>query len=64
MVSGVMELLNTLPEKCSSCSNAAWKSENGNRIKCGSCEEYATFTNGDDLIKEWLSNVQKEHKIF
>jgi acyl carrier protein len=64
MVSGVMELLNTLPEKCSSCGNAAWKPEDGNRIKCGSCEEYATFTNGDDLIKEWLSHVQKEHKIF
>ena len=64
MVRGVMELLNTLPEKCSSCGKVAWKLEDGNRIKCGSCEEYATFTNGDDLIKEWLSNVQKEHKIF
>lgn len=61
---GVMDILDSLPERCSNCSNSAWKSDDGVRIKCGSCGEYATFTNGDDLIKEWLTKIQEEKKIF
>jgi acyl carrier protein len=61
---GVLDILDSLPEKCTSCGNAAWQTENGIRIKCGSCGEYATFTNGDDLIREWLKKVQEEKKIF
>ena len=59
MTRGVMDILDSLPEKCSNCGNPAWQSDNGVRIKCGSCGEYATFTNGDDLIKEWLTKVQE-----
>ena len=64
MVGGVLDLLDTLPEKCSKCGSADWKSEDGARIKCGSCKEFATFTNGDDLIKNWLTSIQHEKKIF
>jgi acyl carrier protein len=64
LTSGVLDILNSLPEKCSACGNSEWQSENGLRIKCGSCGEYAAFTNGDDLIKAWLTKVQEEKKIF
>lgn len=64
MTQGVLDLLDTLPEKCTKCGNAAWKTEDGVRITCGSCNAAATFTNGDDLIKEWLTAVQLEKKIF
>lgn len=61
---GVMDILDSLPGKCPSCGNAAWEAENGVRIKCGSCGEQAVFSNGDDLIKAWLTRVQDEKKIF
>lgn len=64
MTQGVLDLLDTLPEKCTQCGNSAWKSEDGLRIKCGSCNAFATFTNGDDLIKNWLTEIQQEKKIF
>ncbi len=61
---GVMDILDSLQEKCTNCGNSAWQSGDGIRIKCGSCGEYATFTNGDDLTKDWLTKVQEEKKIF
>jgi acyl carrier protein len=61
---GVLDVLDSLKEKCSSCGNSAWKTEDSVRIKCGSCGENAVFTNGDELIKEWLTKVQEEKKIF
>ena len=64
MVQGVMDILKSLPDKCSKCGNTAWQSDDGVKIKCSSCGEGATFTNGDDLIKAWLTNVQEEKNIF
>ncbi|MBI5741587.1 MAG: hypothetical protein HZA16_12845 [Nitrospirae bacterium] len=64
MVRGVMDVLDSLPEKCPKCGNSAWKADGGARISCGSCGEAAAFTNGDDLIKEWLNKVQSEKKLF
>ncbi len=64
MSGGVMDVLASLPEKCPGCGNSAWKADNGVRIKCGSCSTDAVFKNGDDLIKEWLTKVQEEKKIF
>jgi acyl carrier protein len=64
MVQGVLDILNSLPDKCSSCGNTAWQSNDGVKIKCGSCGEGATFTNGDDLIKAWLTRVQEDKNIF
>jgi acyl carrier protein len=61
---GILDILDTLPEKCQSCGKAAWQSDDNVRIKCGSCGEHAVFTNGDDLIKAWLRKVQEEKKIF
>ncbi len=64
MVQGVLDILNSLPDKCSSCGNTAWQSNDGVKIKCGSCGEGATYTNGDDLIKAWLTRVQEDKNIF
>jgi len=61
---GVADILDTLPEKCPACGKAAWTAENGIRIKCGSCGEYAVFANGDDLTRRWLAKVQEEKKLF
>ena len=60
----VLDILDTLPEKCSSGGHSAWTVENGTRIKCGECGDYATFTDGDTLTQEWLRAVQNEKKIF
>ena len=64
MTNVLMEILDTLPDKCTSCGHAGWVSDNGQRIKCGSCGTHATFTDGDTLTKEWLTKVQQEKKIF
>jgi acyl carrier protein len=61
---GVMDILESLPDQCSKCSNAAWKTDDETHVMCGSCGEAAPYANGDDLIKEWLTNVQEEKKIF
>ncbi len=57
IVSGVMDILDTLPDKCAACGGQDWKADSGTRIKCGPCGEFAAFTNGDDLTKEWLKSV-------
>ncbi len=64
IITGVMDMLDSLPEKCESCGNAAWATDGSARIKCGSCGEDATFTNGDDLTIEWLKKIQAEKNIF
>jgi len=58
-----MDILNTLPAACTKCSSSAWKSDDGAKVVCGSCGEPAAYTNGDDLIKEWLTRIQEEKKI-
>ncbi len=63
IANGVMDILDTLPEKCS-CGASAWASDDGAKVKCSSCGEPAAFTNGDDLSQEWLRKVQEEKKIF
>jgi ribosomal protein S27AE len=64
IVEGVMNLLDTLPEKCVNCGAQGWNLHEETRIHCGSCGEAATFTNGDDLIQTWLKQVQENKKIF
>ncbi len=64
ITTGVMDIINSLSENCSKCGSSSWQSDNAIHIKCGSCSEAATFKNGDDLIKEWLTKVQEEKNIF
>lgn len=64
MTQGVLDIIDSLPEKCTYCGNAAWKTDDGIKILCGSCVKFAAFTNGDDLIKSWLTSVQEEKHIF
>jgi len=60
----VMNLLDTLPEKCTGCGAQNWTLKKETLIECGSCGEGAAFTNGDDLIAAWLKQVQESRKIF
>ena len=64
LANAVMDILRTLPDLCTKCDQSAWKSEDGTHIQCGSCGESAVFTNGDELIKKWLRQIQEEKKIF
>ena len=64
MANTVMDILDSLPEKCGSCGQAHWKLESPVRIQCGSCGTGASFLDGDTLVKEWLKKVQEEKKIF
>ncbi len=64
MTRTVMDILNSLPEKCGSCGQAGWKLESPVLIQCGSCGAEANFKDGDTLTKEWLTRVQEEKKIF
>jgi len=61
---GVMDILQSLPDQCGKCSNGEWKTDDGTHAVCASCGESAAYANGDDLIKEWLTKVQEEKKIF
>ena len=64
MARGVMDILDSLPKTCTACGSAAWRTEDGIHISCGSCGAHATFDNGDDLTKAWLTKVQEEKKLF
>ncbi len=64
IVEVVMNLLNTLPEKCTNCEASNWVLQDETRIQCGSCGEAAEFTSGDDLTQDWLKQVQESQKIF
>lgn len=61
---GVVHILETLPDTCPSCGKNEWKIGKESRLQCGSCEEYVTFTNGDELIDQWLTDVQAKENIF
>jgi acyl carrier protein len=64
MAKVVLDVLDTLRDKCASCGQSGWTSDKGQRIKCGSCGTEAIFTDGDTLTKEWLTKIQEEKKIF
>ncbi len=64
MAKAVMDILESLPDRCSSCGSSSWKSADGLRIRCGSCGAEGTFKDGDTLIREWLVKVQEERRIF
>ena len=63
MAGAVLDILDTLPGTCTRCGGAAWKSDGGVRVTCGSCGEPAVYANGDELIRQWLAKTQLELKI-
>ena len=63
LAKGVVDILDSLPAQCPACGGG-WKVEEGTHVICAACGTAAAFANGDDLIKEWLANVQKEKGIF
>ncbi len=64
VANAVMDVLNTLPQQCTYCGRSEWKSEDGTRIHCGACAKAAVYASGDDLVKDWLRQVQEEKKLF
>ncbi len=63
MSEAVLGILNTLPEQCA-CGASAWKNGEGRRIVCGACGAPGVYTNGDELIRQWLTEVQAERNLF
>ncbi|SPF41986.1 hypothetical protein SBDP1_370004 [Syntrophobacter sp. SbD1] len=59
IVEVVMNLLDTLPDKCVNCGAGNWSLQEETRIQCGSCNEAASFTSGDDLTQDWLKQIQE-----
>lgn len=64
LAKGVMDIIQTLPEKCTACGGKDWKFAEHLQLACSSCGEPAEYTNGDDLIVNYIENIQKERKIF
>jgi len=63
MSRAVLDILDTLPEKCGACGASDWKLD-GTKIVCAACDVPATFENGDDLTQAWLKRAQEEHSLF
>ncbi|MFQ3574788.1 MAG: phosphopantetheine-binding protein [Thermodesulfovibrionales bacterium] len=61
---GVMDILQSLPEKCTSCGAENWKFTENLQLACASCNEPAEYKNGDDLVVEYIEQVNAERKIF
>jgi acyl carrier protein len=60
----VMDILETLPERCTYCGHVGWKSDDGSHVQCSACQKPAAYTSGDDLLKIWLQRIQEEKRIF
>ena len=59
MVEGIMSILETLPERCS-CGAASWAVPEKTAIVCSACGQPAPFTDGDELTRQWLRQVDAE----
>ncbi len=55
MVDGIMSILETLPASCP-CGATAWACD-GKLVTCGQCGQKANYTNGDELTRQWLAQV-------
>ncbi|QWR78289.1 phosphopantetheine-binding protein [Candidatus Magnetomonas plexicatena] len=64
MSMAVMDILDSLPQKCPACGASSWKTDDGTHVICGGCSAEAPYENGDDLIKNWLEKTQKDHNII
>jgi acyl carrier protein len=61
---GVEDILDSLPEKCAACGAKSWKANDGAHIVCSSCNRPAEFRSGDDLIDDWLREVNQRERLF
>jgi acyl carrier protein len=59
MADAILGILDTLPESCE-CGATDWHVENETRVVCGACGLSGRFKTGDDVIREWLAQVQEE----
>lgn len=64
LVRNVMDILGTLPEACTSCGAKAWKVEDETHVLCVACGDPAVYATGDELIDNFLKQVQEERNIF
>lgn len=64
MAGSILDLLDSLPETCPECGHSSWKTEDGTHILCGSCRADAVYKTGDELVIDWLKQVQGEKCLF
>ena len=61
---GVEKIVEQLPAACGSCGKSEWRSEDGAKVTCGSCEAEAEYPDGDTLIQAWINQVEKDQQLF
>lgn len=64
MAKNVLDILDSLPETCPECGHSSWKTEDMTHILCGSCQANAVYKTGDELIIDWLKQVQEKENLF
>ncbi len=64
LVKSVEGITDELPEKCTHCGEAAWKSDDGKKVACGACSKPAEYPDGDELTKRWIQAFEQEHHLF
>ena len=60
----VADILDSLPDQCTSCGAKAWKADDGTHVTCGQCGVTAEFKSGDELIGEWLQATNDAEHLF
>ncbi len=64
MASSILDILDSLSETCSECGHSSWKTEDRTHILCGSCRAAAVYKTGDELVIDWLKQVQEKKRLF
>jgi len=64
LVKSVEGITEELPETCTHCNEAAWKSDDGKQVLCGACSKPAEYPDGDELTKRWIHVFEQEHHLF
>lgn len=64
LVKSVQGITNELPDTCTHCGEAAWKSDDGAAVVCGACGKPAEYPDGDTLTKRWIHDFEQEHGVF
>jgi len=64
LVKSVEGITNELPDACTRCKEAAWKSDDGRKVVCGACSKPAEYPDGDELTKRWIHDFEREHHLF